>query len=163
MAQVAISRGEWVPSMKRAILWCQRFIHQDIMGRIKWWIASNSYINTSHWTNVIESNSCISLEANQAQIVEASVINLFKLIATKFWVKLCFNLSSICWSSHFCVIFRVCWPLEWSLNLCLLRCPYLLSLACTLSLWLVSHVQLATSPSMVSLTEKLLHNSDELR
>lgn len=47
-------------------------------------------------------------------------------------------------------LFRVCWPLEWSLNPCLQHCPCLQSLACTQSRWSVSRAQLATSPSTVS-------------
>lgn len=46
------------------------------------------------------------------------------------------------------------------MNPCLLRCPCLQSLACTPSLWLASHVQLATSLSMVSPAENLFHHSD---
>lgn len=52
--------------------------------------------------------------------------------------------------SNWSFLFRVCWPLEWSLSRCLLLCPCLQSLACTQSLWSASHVQLATSQSMVT-------------
>ena len=67
-----------------------------------------------------------------------------------------------CWSLPiiFYVVFRVWWPREWSLNPCLLGCPCLQSLACTLSLWLVSLVQPATSLSTVNPAGNLFHQSD---
>lgn len=48
------------------------------------------------------------------------------------------------------LLFRVCWPLEWSLNPCQLHYPCLQSLDCTQSHWSVSHAQLETSLSTVS-------------
>ncbi len=86
-----------------------------------------------------------------------SILTLCPLCLT----KLCFSFTYILWSSPVLsyLVFRVCWPLEWSLNPCLLHCPCLQSLACTLSLWLVSHVQLATSLSMVSHSD-VAHNNE---
>lgn len=77
-------------------------------------------------------------------------------------VKVCFSFPFISWSLSimFYALFRVCWPLEWSLNLCLLHFPCPRSLDCTLSLWLASHVQLATSLSTVNPAENLSHHSD---
>lgn len=53
------------------------------------------------------------------------------------------------------VSFRVCWLLEWSLSLFLQHFPYQQNLACTPSLWLGFHAQLATSLSMVSPFQRL--------